>query len=41
MINITFPDGSVKAFDKGITALEIAQGISMSLAKKAIAAVFK
>jgi len=40
MINITFPDGSVKAFDKGITALEIAQGISISLAKKAIAAVF-
>ncbi|PKK96466.1 MAG: threonine--tRNA ligase [Tenericutes bacterium HGW-Tenericutes-3] len=40
MINITFPDGSVKAFDKGVTPLEIAQGISMSLAKKAIAAVF-
>ncbi len=40
MINITFPDGSIKAFEKGITAFEIAQGISISLAKKAIAAVF-
>ncbi|MFA5470513.1 MAG: threonine--tRNA ligase [Acholeplasmataceae bacterium] len=40
MINILFPDGSSKAFEKGITPLEIAQGISMSLAKKAIAAVF-
>ncbi len=40
MINITFPDGSIKAFQKGITAFEIAESISMSLAKKAIAAVF-
>lgn len=40
MINITFPDGSIKAFKKGISALEIAESISMSLAKKAIAAVF-
>ncbi|MFH1693759.1 MAG: threonine--tRNA ligase [Bacillota bacterium] len=40
MINITFPDGSVKAFQKGISSLEIAEGISMSMAKKAIAAVF-
>ncbi len=40
MINITFPDGSIKAFRKGITALEIAESISISLAKKAIAAVF-
>ncbi|MCF7930162.1 MAG: threonine--tRNA ligase [Acholeplasmataceae bacterium] len=40
MINITFPDGSIKAFQKGISALEIAESISISLAKKAIAAVF-
>src|SRR5690554_483854 len=40
MIQIIFPDGSKKAFEKGITPYEIAQGISMSLAKKAVAAVF-
>lgn len=40
MIHIKFPDGSSKPFEKGITPLEIAQGISMSLAKKAIAAIF-
>ncbi len=40
MINITFPDGSVKQYDKGVTPFEIAQGIATSLAKKAIAAVF-
>ncbi len=37
-INITFPDGSVKAFEPGITALAIAQGISPGLAKKAVVA---
>ena len=40
MIQITFPDGSIKPFNKGITPLEIAEGISISLAKKALAAVF-
>ncbi len=40
MIKITFPDGSIKEFSKGVTPIEIAEGISMSLAKKAIAAVF-
>jgi threonyl-tRNA synthetase len=40
MIEIKFPDGSKKAYKKGITPLEIAQSIAMSLAKKAIAAVF-
>ena len=40
MIQITFPDGSIKPFDKGISALQIAESISVSLAKKAIAAVF-
>jgi len=37
MINITLPDGSIKKFDKGITGLEIAKSISISLAKDALA----
>ena len=40
MIQITFPDGSIKPFEKGISAFQIAESISVSLAKKAIAAVF-
>lgn len=40
MIEIKFPDGSKKEYEKGITPLEIAQSIAISLAKKAIAAVF-
>ncbi|TNF08701.1 MAG: threonine--tRNA ligase [Bacillota bacterium] len=40
MIQIKFPDGSMKAFDKGVTPMQIAESISMSLAKKALAAVF-
>ena len=27
MINITFPDGSVRAFEKGVTGYEIAKSI--------------
>jgi threonyl-tRNA synthetase len=38
MIKITFPDGSVKEFQKGITALEVANSISVSLVKKCLAA---
>ena len=38
MIKITFPDNSVKEFEKGITALQIAQGISSRLAKEVLAA---
>ena len=38
MIKITFPDGTVKEFEKGISALEIAQGISSRLAKEVLAA---
>jgi len=38
MINITFPDGSVKAFCEGITAYEIAQSISPRLAAEVLAA---
>ncbi len=37
-ISLTFPDGSVKSFDAGITPAEVAAGISNSLAKKAISA---
>ena len=38
MINITFPDGSVKPFEKGVTAYEIAQSISTRLASEVLAA---
>lgn len=38
MIQITFPDGAIKEFESGITALEIAQGISSGLAKEVLAA---
>ncbi|MDR0297260.1 MAG: threonine--tRNA ligase [Streptococcaceae bacterium] len=37
MVKISFPDGAVKEFESGITTLEIAQSISPSLAKKALA----
>ncbi len=37
-INITFPDGSVKPFDKGITALQIAESISPRLAQDVLSA---
>jgi threonyl-tRNA synthetase len=40
MINITFPDGNIKAYNKGITVIEIANDISISLAKKVVAAKF-
>jgi len=36
-INITFPDGSVKEFPKGITGLDIAASISKRLADEALA----
>jgi len=36
MINITFPDGKIKQFNKGINGLEVAKSISSSFAKKAI-----
>lgn len=40
-INVQFPDGNSKAFDKGITTEEIAQSISPGLKKKAVAGKFK
>jgi threonyl-tRNA synthetase len=38
MINITFPDGSVRQYKQGVTALEIAKSISDGLARKVLAA---
>ena len=38
MINITFPDGATRQYEKGVTALEIAKSISEGLAKKVLAA---
>ncbi|MCB0569838.1 MAG: TGS domain-containing protein, partial [Phaeodactylibacter sp.] len=38
MINITFPDGHVRQYEAGTTALEIAQSISHGLAKKVLSA---
>jgi threonyl-tRNA synthetase len=38
MINITFPDGSVREYDSGITPIEIAKKISHGLAKKVLVA---
>jgi len=37
-INITFPDGAVREYIKGTTAVEVAKSISEGLAKKVIAA---
>ena len=37
MVNLTFPDGSVREYDAGVTGMDVAAGISKSLAKKAVA----
>ena len=37
MIKITFPDGSVREYEAGVTGLEIAQGISSRLAQDVVA----
>ncbi|RME15974.1 MAG: threonine--tRNA ligase, partial [Alphaproteobacteria bacterium] len=37
-ISLTFPDGNSRSFPSGVTAAEVAAGISNSLAKKAISA---
>ncbi|QIL46268.1 threonine--tRNA ligase [Vagococcus coleopterorum] len=39
-IKITFPDGAVKEFGAGVTTKEVAESISKSLAKKALAGKF-
>ena len=38
MINITLPDGTVKEYPKGTTAMQIAEGISSGLARNVLAA---
>jgi threonyl-tRNA synthetase len=38
MIKITFPDGAIREYEKGITALQIAKSISEGLARKVLAA---
>ena len=38
MINITFPDGTLREFEKGITAYEIALSISEGLARNVLSA---
>src|SRR5688500_18618902 len=37
-INIKFPDGAVRAYSKGVSALDIAKSISEGLARKVLAA---
>ncbi len=37
MINVTFPDGSVRQYNKGVTGLEIAKSISSRLAQDVLA----
>lgn len=39
-MKIQFPDGSIKAFNDGVSVKEVAESLSMSLAKAAIAGVF-
>ena len=38
MINVTFPDGNVRQYEQGTTAMDIAKSISHGLAKKVLAA---
>jgi len=38
MINITLPDGTVKKYPKGSTAMQVAEGISSGLARNVLAA---
>ena len=40
MIEITFPDGAVKEYKKGISPIEIARSISNSLAKNLLSVSF-
>ncbi len=38
MIKITFPDGSVREYEKGVTAMQVAEGISPRLAQEVLSA---
>ena len=37
-INITLPDGAVRQYNKGVSAMDIARSISEGLARKVLAA---
>ena len=39
MIHVTFPDGAERAYEAGVSGLEIAKSISPSLAKRTVAMV--
>ena len=39
MVSLTFPDGNSRDFDDGVTGADVAESISKSLAKKAVAMV--
>jgi threonyl-tRNA synthetase len=39
MVSLTFPDGNSRQFDAGVTGADVAEAISKSLAKKAVAMV--
>lgn len=41
MVNISFPDGSIKTFNESVTVFDVAKSISPSLAKRAIAGKIK
>ena len=36
MVKITFPDGSVREYEKGVTGLQIAESISPALARNVV-----
>jgi threonyl-tRNA synthetase len=36
-VDITFPDGTLKQFEEGVTGLKIAESISKGLAREALA----
>ena len=36
MINITFPDGTVRSYEQGVTGLQIAESISPALARNVV-----
>ena len=38
MIQITFPDGAVRSYESGVSAMDIAKSISEGLARKVLAA---
>ena len=38
MINISFPDGSVRQYEAGVTSLDIAKSISEGLARNVLSA---